>query len=248
MMILYEKTFVVTSTEVDALGNIQIDALQKRIQGISDEHGYLLGFGFEDMDKIGLFWVVSRLMVTIYQLPKENDMIRIMTWLTAPSAAGINRYYQLFDSSNNILCEGVAKWSLVYRESLKLAKIQSFEFISSLQFTEKPLFESDEILKKIPISHSQKSISVVSSQVQKDELDFNNHVNNTIYIKYLVNLFEIKQEVIRYQINYIEPLYEFETFRIECFLDNNLYFYNAYKTSKTDDDSLSFQAIIQLKE
>ncbi len=243
-MAKHTRYFTIEPNEVDKNQFILIDALQKRIQTISDEHGYLLGFGFDDMNKIGLFWVVSRLLVEIKKRPLLHQKVRIDTWLTPPTGAGILRYYQLFSTANELLIEGVAKWSLVSRETLKLVKIKSYDFIYNLTFDEIAIDFPYETLKKMDTFKSGHTTKSVFHTVTKEELDFNLHVNNTVYIKYLVDLFQIDQVITKYQINYLQPLYEFDQLRIDLFAFDDTYQFNAFVIKENNQEVLSFQASI----
>jgi acyl-ACP thioesterase len=240
----YFETFIVNENEVDEFGHICIQTLQKKIQNASNQHGYLLGFGFKDMNQIGLFWVVSRLMVEINFLPKLNQEITIETWLEAPSSAGINRYYQIVDQNMQILITGVAKWSLVSRDTLKLVKTNEFGFITDLEFNDELIHFSFPVLKKIPRQDINSSLYIVKRKVSSNELDENNHVNNTVYIQYVIDGFKGSLDIHMYQISYVSPLYENDRFELYYFEKNNQIIVEGYQISSTKEMTLSFQALL----
>jgi len=243
-MIHYRETFVVGPNEVDDFGFISIPMLQKKIQTASDQHGYLLGFGFEDMNKIGLFWVVSRLMVEIIILPKQSEEITIETWLEAPTSAGINRFYVLTDSFNHEIVKGMAKWSLVSRETLKLVKMADYDFITTLEFeSDSPVFKFSG-LKRIPRQHTFEINYSVERQVQKKEIDFNNHVNNTYYIQYIQDAIQKDMQMEMYQITYTYPLYESDIIEMNVYISGKQTIVEGYAIKANSERQLSFQGLV----
>lgn len=240
----YFETFTVNDNEVDEFGRIRIQILQKKIQNASDKHGYLLGFGFKDMNQIGLFWVVTRLMVEINILPIINQKITIETWLESPSSAGINRFYRLVDIDKKCLISGVAKWSLVRRDTLRLVKTNEFNFISDLEFDDEPIQFSSPILKKIPLQASDSSQYHIKRKVSPRELDENNHVNNTVYIQYVIDGLKNSLDIAMYQISYVSPLYENDHFEIYYFEMNNQIIAQGYQILPTKEITLSFQTLL----
>lgn len=238
---VFKKTFRIEKSEVDQEGQILLDSLQRRIQNISDEHGYLLGFGFEDMTKLGYFWVVSRLMVEIKRMPSLGDELSIETFLTPPTGAGINRYYQVFDSQGALSVQGVAKWSVVSKESLKLVKMNQLGFMTNLSYPKEALPFSKDSLKRIDFPKLPE-VTVKTIIVKQEDLDFNNHVNNTIYVKYIRDLFGIPSDLGAYQINFISPLYLSDTVKIKAVtLENKIYF-EAVRVLDEMNEEISFQA------
>ncbi|MGD9909022.1 MAG: acyl-[acyl-carrier-protein] thioesterase [Candidatus Izemoplasmatales bacterium] len=240
-MEVFKKSFRIEQSEVGPEGYILLDSLQRRIQNISDEHGYLLGFGFDDMKKRGFFWVVSRLMVEIKQMPRLNDMLTIETFLTPPTGAGINRYYQLFNSEGLCLITGVAKWSVVSNETLKLVKTNQLDFVTNLQFSKEAIEFSNEGLKRIDFPSDQEVI-LKSLVVKQEDLDFNNHVNNTIYVKYIRDLFGIPSDLYAYQINFISPLYLGDKVHIKAVSIENKIVFEATRELEDMNEEISFQA------
>jgi len=239
-MEIYQKTFTIEANEVDSEGNILIDSLQRRIQNISDEHGNLLGFGFDDMTEYGYFWVVSRLMVEIIHLPRLNDELTIETFLTAPSGAGINRYYKIF-SRGELWIKGIAKWSVVSKATLKLVKMSQLEFVTCLDYREPALTFSSDSLKRVdfPLTFAVTEKELI---VKEEDLDFNNHVNNTIYVEYLRLLYGISSNLKAYQINFIAPLYLGDRVIIKRTTDGTKVYFEAIRRISDQTEEISFQA------
>lgn len=240
----YRESFVVLPEEVDSSGFISIKILQKKIQSASDQHGYLLGFGFDDMNRIGLFWVVSRLMVEITSLPRIADEITIETWLEAPTSAGINRFYVLYDKYQDIMVQGMAKWSLVRRDTLKLEKMTECSFITNLIFeSDSPHFKYPE-LKRIPRQNPLEKTQSVFRTVQLSEIDFNNHVNNTEYIQYMIDSTQPGTNLEMYQITYTFPLYVDNKIQMDLFESGNRTIIEGYVVNEFQEKQLSFQGMI----
>lgn len=210
------KTFVLDNEDTNQ-GVLSLTALQKRIQDVSDEHGTLLGFGFDDMEKRGVFWVVSRLSVQIHQIPTSTDHITIETWLNPPKASGVLRNYRLRNERNELLVTGIAKWSVVSRETLRLVKSTELDFLEEAMFESEIVLDEAFEFRRMEVSSEAVSLGTKSIRVQEQDLDFNDHVNNTIYLDYLQHTFPQSNLPTAYQIFYQRALYRNESISIEAF-------------------------------
>lgn len=213
-MRIYTEEVIIRSDDLDDLGQIRLSALQKKIQTISDNHGSLLGFGFEDMTSLGLFWVVSRLFVEI-QKPLTDQQYQMNTWLNPPTRTGVLRNYEMTSSQGEVVVRGVAKWSIVDKNTLSLKRSDDVSFLSDDMFWDRTLQFDFPVLTIIDRHKELQPDKTIRHIVQPSELDFNNHVNNTLYVDYLSRYFHLDIHIHKYQINFVRALYLGEEIEIE---------------------------------
>lgn len=236
--------FIVESEEVNQHNEMKIPILQKKIQDVSDNHGAILGFGFTDMSDIGLFWVVSRLMVEIKRLPKLQEEFRIETWLDHPGKAGIDRFYRLMVGSEEIVT-GIAKWALVSRETLSVERMDKYAFITNLSYLDEALSFSYPVLKKIQRRNMDDLTKIFDFTVTHSMLDHNQHVNNTEYIKAVIDRCAFQGRIKMYEVSYIKPMYASDDIRLYQFDEDESVVVEGYILKKDGSRILSFQALLQ---
>ncbi|GEM_PF-3074254 len=235
--------FSVELNEIDQNSEMKIHVLQKKIQNVSDNHGLILGFGFEDMSKIDLFWVVTRLTVEIIRLPLLHETFRIETWLETPGKVGINRFYKLY-IGDELIVFGLAKWALVSKDTLSVEKLDKFEFMQGLKYLDEQVDFNYPVLKKIQKRDSKELHQTVRLKVTPDMLDHNNHVNNTEYIKMALEAFDDFRKIKIYQIAYGVAIYESDTVEMDRYLVDSEAFVEGYVLNASGSRNLSFQVRI----
>ncbi|MBU1144911.1 MAG: hypothetical protein KJ971_03510 [Firmicutes bacterium] len=184
-----------------------LESVQKQLQISTDFYSQDLGFGYEQMNIIGLFWVISRIRVEWKSLPVSNQTIQIETWPNPITKLGIIWNYRIMDLNGIELLKAMALWSIVSRSTLKLQNaLQSNVVDKNL------VFESDTVFfqinfKKISPIELQMNQTAICKRILSKDIDENLHVNNSCYIRYVVESLEHKTSPNTYQIHYIQPLY-----------------------------------------
>ncbi|MBU0997189.1 MAG: hypothetical protein KKE16_04000 [Firmicutes bacterium] len=235
--------FKVEVDDVSVNHEMKINVLQKKIQNVSDNHGSILGFGFDDMSNIGLFWVVTRLTVEILRLPILNESFRIETWLETPGRVGINRYYKLF-VENELIVYGVAKWALVNRNTLTVERLDQFDFMNEIDYLDEVLSFRLPVLKKLQRRNTEDQHLTIRLCATKEMLDHNNHVNNTEYIKMALEEFNDLRKIRMYQISYGVAIYEGQTIEMTRYSEDSETYVEGYVIDAFGSRNLSFQVRI----
>ena len=103
MNTFYEASYIIKKDECNQDGLIKTEELQNILQKITEIHSASMGFGFQQMEQKGYFFVVSRVFMELMDCPKLEDEVMIQTWVNQPSASGIIRNYFMFDKNSNLI-------------------------------------------------------------------------------------------------------------------------------------------------
>ena len=165
-----ERNYNLCHYECDKNGEIRIVTLMNILQNIAQMHIAQLGYGVEEFAKKSLVWVTAKYHVVVKQPPKTNEEIKILTWISGTRATSAIREFLITNQNGDVLVEVLSKWALIDMIRGRPAKIPECELL------EKNLFQTTFTLPNI----SQADL-VKEFPVMHDNIDFNQHVNNSLY-------------------------------------------------------------------
>jgi len=245
-MLYYSENWTVSTLDCSPSGIVPIDKLQKRLLETSSTHGTLLGHGRDYMDSLKLFWVVSRIKVTIHEHPKLNETYQVSTWLSDYSIIGVYRHFTVKTIDGETIVSAVILWSVVDQATLCVERIDErivkddYLFLNNL--------ESKKIkLRKIPELENTTEINRNSYKVQTIDIDLNNHVNNTVYTRLISEQIRDNMMIEEYEINYLNALYLGDEIEIITKFSQDEIYIEGYKNLGVEKGNLSFLSHIHVK-
>ena len=127
--LINKKVFPVTSADTDMFGRLRISSLVNMFIQSAITSADQLGFGYRDLQKVNLFWVLSRLTVEISNTLHWTDEAETETW-----PKNIDRFIYIRDfivrnASKTAGAKATSGWLAVNQESKRPAKIELFIFI-----------------------------------------------------------------------------------------------------------------------
>ena len=78
-------------------GRLRLGAAFDLMQDIAGAHAELLGVGIHDLRRLGITWVLSRLMIRYDGLPPRTDSVRVTTWPSGVHRLFAMRQFELSD-------------------------------------------------------------------------------------------------------------------------------------------------------
>ncbi len=142
------------------------------------------GFGFEDAEKLGQFWVVLRWYIKLQNYPRWRDEIVVETWPRKPEHLFAFRDYRITDVGGKMLGAATSTWMVLDGVSRRPQRLDLVE-------NKMGLTPEDKILgtdaSKITLPLSMPVINEIA--VKYNDVDFNGHVTNTRYVEWCLDLF-----------------------------------------------------------
>ena len=171
----YIKEYVVKSYEADCHGFLRILTLMNVLQDIACENADVLGFGFDKCHESGVAWVGANYLIKINRLPQINEHFKIETWPAVGKLWGAIRDFCMKDMQGNVLLTASSLWVLIdYARRRPVALSKHFPEYSFLN--ERAV---DEDFHKIQLTKTPDTTTEFA--VRFDDIDVNNHVNNSVY-------------------------------------------------------------------
>ncbi len=205
--------FRVTSADTDVKGRLKISALENYLIQSAINSASKLGFGFSDLQKSNLFWVLSRIDIRINRPVFWNEEITVETWPKNLEKILYLRDFIVKDSENKIIAKSTSGWLAVDTQTKRPKKIEAIKPEIFYILKEKHAMK-DTPHKILPINNGD------SFEVKTlfSDLDLNGHVTSVKYSDKMFDTFEtdflIKNFPKKISINYIKETKPAENIKI----------------------------------
>ena len=198
----WEDEYTIPFCEVDTKELVFLPTLWNLMQETAWHHADHLKVGYSDLAEQKYFWVLSRLSLQMEQYPGWDEKIKIRTWLTGMGRLFALRHFSIANSKGDILGTAKSGWLVLDLKSRRPQRIEPvFKHLLHL-FDGLPSFEEPEKLPSPVRSKMEKSY-----MVRYSDIDMHHHVNNTIYIEWILDSypFEMNQthQIHTFEINFL---------------------------------------------
>ncbi|MGN1060700.1 MAG: acyl-[acyl-carrier-protein] thioesterase [Candidatus Coproplasma sp.] len=170
-------------TDVDFEDNIKLSALLSLMEESACASADELGFGYSVLQPKNIGFVILNWHLELYKAIKLGDELTVHTWPVKPRRLTVFRDFELYIGDEKV---GVAssRWCVI--------DLKDFKIIDpSCAFDENAVYNENRSVEvsswKIPAVNS--SECVYSKKVTCSDYDHYNHVNNTKYADFLLDVF-----------------------------------------------------------
>lgn len=192
--------------DTDVNGNMSFAALSRYLQDIAWKNAESLDFGFKKVTELNLIWVLVRQLIQMNRMPRWGERIKIETWPRGCEGLWAYRDYQIKNEKNEILGGVSSSWMVIDTNTRRPQKLEVMEGVLPKTILN-PITENSAA--KIPFLEPGKLID--TRHAKYSELDMNGHVNNPIYIDWMMDAISKVNKLKSYsnfQINYISETKE----------------------------------------
>lgn len=218
MELSYKEKFSVKFHEGDFKGNVKLFTIVDYIQQVAEGHAQILGVDFKSMMDHGLFWVVSRIEITMERYPKVGEDITVETYLGGREKVFMKRRFKIEDKDGQVIGR-----ALIYYLILD----------TKTRFPQKPSVcpvdidinvgnVIDNKLNKIKMPGE--AIETIKRELYYNDIDINNHVNNARYISFIEDFFSLDwhrgKNISYMQLNFIKEIKFDDILIMNKFIEN----------------------------
>ena len=186
METVWRENFDIKSYNVDFQQNAKPSALMQFFQEIASNHAAELGAGYDALIERELFWALSRLGVEIIRMPRWGETILIETWPCGSEGLFFRRDFIVYDNNHEVIIRAVSGWLLLAASTLRPQRpgILGIELPFNHGRKSLPYFPERITVQTERIAFTKK--------VAYNEIDQNLHVNNTRYLDWATDCFQLK--------------------------------------------------------
>ncbi|MDR2027748.1 MAG: hypothetical protein LBQ01_09380 [Prevotellaceae bacterium] len=194
----------INSYFTDLKKQLSLPALFCLLQESAYKHAENHNFGWTDMSENNLFWALSRIRVQIDSYPLWNDSIFVETWSKEPDPIMAYRDFEIFLPDRKKLLSATSAWLMLSMETRKPQRIALMKDKFPEPYNRSAL---DVRPGKLP-QHKKTADNPVIHTVPYSAIDINGHVNNTLYIQWIIDGFPVdyilNHDVCDIEINYLQ--------------------------------------------
>lgn len=210
MELVHNTNFKIRAAEIGFERKVTGVSLIQLMQEASMEHIIKIEATAWDKDFIETTWVLLRKEVNFYSWPGLGAIIEVITYPTGFEKIFAYRDYIIMDQNQNIVATGASTWTLINKNTRKITRVP--EKLTG--------FDASTFRDVLPRCETQLPISdqwhnMRSYLVGLYHLDWNGHVNNVYFSKFIMESEAEKQK------DYT-PLKMITHYRQECFIDDEI--------------------------
>lgn len=197
---IHTKKWEIFFSQCDPTAQLKLTQLANLFQLTASEHATKGGLGFEDLQKDRQSWVMNRIRIEIDELPFWNDIVEVETWIEILKGAKSIRDFSIIKNGKKLV-NATSLWA-VFNTEKRRPDILQIDSSHIERFPDRKATKQEiSILEKDFEAHFKTNYKVKFS-----DLDIVNHVNNTKYLEWCLDIIE-PEILFKHQIKAIEMIF-----------------------------------------
>lgn len=192
---IYQIPFTIYTLLSDRYCRIKMSAIAQLLQEVAEMHSTATGIGYHTLIQDNKIWVLTRSSYRILsRYPKLDEQVTLRTWSKGCDGLFATREFEILSQMNEVLVAGTTQWVIMDIVTRKVNRLSS-DYLESYEHHDQGALsctsprlrmpEGMELVREFPVEHSS--------------IDKAQHVNNTEYIRWTVDLLpeEVREKGIR---------------------------------------------------
>ncbi|MDR1344197.1 MAG: acyl-[acyl-carrier-protein] thioesterase [Tannerellaceae bacterium] len=196
-----EFSFKVDSDMVDFRRRMTIPVIGAQLLHVATIHAAERGFGYEDMQRRNVAWVLSRLAIGMSAHPELSEDIRVYTWIEGASRLFTNRCFELVSAKRGSFGHARSIWAAIDMETRRPMPLDVEALNVHRVDRPCPIEKPGKIAPVENISPGE------PYRIRYSDLDINGHLNSIRYMERLLDMFDIElfalKDISRFEIAYM---------------------------------------------
>ena len=163
---------------VDKNNKLTYKGFLKYLVDAGSKHSSIAGYGFKDVPRTNLVWLVLNWKLKIYDRPESEDKIHVETWCRGTERVYCLRDYKIYNDKHELIAIASSKWVLFNVNTKSIARITD-EVVSAYNPHNENVFENP--LDKLT-EPTGDYVCTFDYRIMRRDIDTNNHVHNTNYL------------------------------------------------------------------
>jgi acyl-ACP thioesterase len=194
----------VKSCFTDFKKRLSLPAMFYLLQESAYIHAETHNFGWTALSDNNNFWALARIRAQINDYPLWNDFIFVETWSKGPDMVMAYRDFEIFSSHDDKLLSATSAWLILNMDTRKPQRLSLLKDKFPAPCDRSAL---ETRLEKLP-QHAIRTNDCDLHSVPYSAIDMNGHVNNTLYIQWVIDGFPVdyvsNHEIYDIEINYLQ--------------------------------------------
>ncbi len=179
----HTEIYTIRTYEIDFHRRATVPALVRLMQEAAMQHVLAMQLSIWDLAEQHLSWILMRQHLWIDRLPQLGEVIRVMTWPTGFERLFTYRDFRVFDAAGNDIARSATTWLLMDTRTRRMSRIPTF----ITDYADRLLAPDQRLPRPADrLNAPQDSDRECPFIVNWHDLDFNAHLNNTLYVQWLL--------------------------------------------------------------
>ena len=105
--------FKVRSYQMDTKARLNLTSIAGYLQEAAGNHATANGFGYHEMLKSGMLWVLTRMKILVHKFPGWGDDLELDTWVVDREKFFSRRDFEIKSKQGEILISAISGWMLI---------------------------------------------------------------------------------------------------------------------------------------
>lgn len=193
-------------------GTLKYTDLCNLLQLVAGHHAALGGLSFTDLQPLHQAWVLQKMNLDIYELPKWKDCISLETYVIKMEQGKSVRVIEMFMDKKQLV-RAVTQW-LVMDTQKRKATALGLPFEHFLNHNKSLEIDPQNYRFDTDTNHDK----IQTRVVELSDLDILAHVNNVKYLEWCLNFYScdylLKHPITKMEIHFIRELREHNQIKI----------------------------------
>jgi len=220
MQLIGNYPFNIDAYTTDFRGKATLPLISSFVLQVATKHAEERKFGYYQMTEQGKAWVLSRLIIEMFEYPEKDDKISVKTWVSGVNRLFTERCVAFETSDGKPLGFARTIWAAIdvqTRRPTNLLELQGL--VDYVTEQEIPI----EGPKKIPPLKDEMPVGKFT--VRYSDIDINRHLNSMKYIEHFVDMFDMDMFITK------------DIRRIELIYANEAHFGTSIRLYKQEEES-----------
>ena len=183
---IWKDQYQVSWDDADMMGKAQLSAICNYLQLSAGNQAIDMGFGYDDVLAKNQVWVIVGLLLKMERYPGWRDMVFVETWPKGIDRLIAFRDFRIFDEQGRKIGAATSSWMILDIESRRPKPVDIVKDKMHLALPENALDKNPHMIRDTgPLNERYVHTARYS------EIDFNGHVNNTRYVDWAMDAFDI---------------------------------------------------------
>ena len=170
------------TSDVDIRKRYKAFSFMSQTQEIANYHASEIGFGYQDLIKNNVVWVLSRMRARFLNAPMWEDEVDLTTWHKGREGVFSFRDFELTSAAGGpVLVQATSSWLLIDTESRRMLRPDHILGDKSITTA----LDRDAIAEHCGKLAAPKGMEKARTrEVLFSDVDFNGHTNNAKYVEW----------------------------------------------------------------
>lgn len=194
----YTKKFFIGYSDVDKKNKCKLYKIVDLLQNTATMHSKSVGYGTKVMMELKQAWLMLGWKVKVLKYPEADMDVEVRTWSRGIKGVEAKRGYEIYSENGELLAIADSTWALYDLEAQKLMRAPE-EMVNAYGAIDRNPFEGEKIerLKDNDVIENQ-----LEMNVGKRDIDTNNHMNNSKYMEYIIEVLPDNLEISEFECIY----------------------------------------------